>query len=156
MTRILAALALVAALATPAWAEPPPAIAYPDPTLTLGAVRSTDVAEICSAGTSQFRHWDRERSDLIFERYHIERKDRMAYTLDHLVPLELGGADVVENLWPEPRRSLAGEWDDTRKDQLERRLAVLVCSGQLDVAEAQHMIAEDWTTAFVKFVRGPK
>jgi hypothetical protein len=155
MRPLLAVLALTAALATPAWAEPPPAIAYPDPTLTPGAVRSTDVAEICSAGTSQFRHWDRERSDLVFARYHIAREDRMAYTLDHLVPLEIGGADVVENLWPEPRRSLAGEWDDTRKDQLERRLAVLVCSGALDVVEAQRMIAEDWVEAYGRFFRSP-
>ena len=48
----------------------------------------------------------------------------MQFTLDHLVPLEIGGADVVENLWPEPRRSIGREWDDTRKDQLERRLAI--------------------------------
>jgi hypothetical protein len=42
------------------------------------------------------------------------------------------------------RRSLAGEWDDMRKDQLERHLAALVCAGQLDVVEAQKEIAEDW------------
>jgi hypothetical protein len=149
---ILAAVLLP--LASPAWAQE--AVSYRDPSLTPGAIRSTDAAEICAAGTNQFRHWDRERSDLIFARYHIARENRMAYTLDHLIPLEIGGADVVENLWPEPRRSLAGEWDDTRKDQLERRLAVLVCSGQLDVREAQHMIADDWTAAFVKFVGEPR
>jgi hypothetical protein len=57
--------------------------------------------------------------------------------------------------WPEPRRSLAGEWDDTRKDQLERRLAALVCSGQLDVVEAQREIAEDGPGAYRKFFRSP-
>ena len=76
----------------------------------------------------------------------------MAFTLDHLVPLEIGGADVVENLWPEPRRSLAGEWDDTRKDELEHRLHRLVCSGQLDVVEAQKAISEDWPEGFRRFV----
>ena len=146
---VITACALVAALASPAWAQE--AISYPDPSLTPGAVRSVDASAICSTGTTQFRHWDRERSDLIFERYHIARQDRIAYTLDHLIPLEIGGADVAENIWPQPRRSLAGEWDDTRKDQLEHRLAFLVCSGELDVREAQRAIADDWTAAYDRF-----
>jgi hypothetical protein len=81
----------------------------------------------------------------------VSPADRINYTLDHLVPLEIGGADVIENLWPEPRRSLAGEGDDTRKDQLERRLAALVCSGELDVSEAQKAIAEDWPGAYKQY-----
>lgn len=127
-------------------------IAFPDPTLTPGAIRSTDAQEICSRGTSEFRHGSRERSDLIFRLYGVIRSDRINYTLDHLVPLEIGGADVVENLWPEPRRRLAGEWDDTQKDQLEHRLHALVCAGQLDVAEAQRAIADDWTAAYRRYV----
>ena len=120
--RFLAAALLVAAT-TGASAQD--AIVYPDPSLTPGSIRTTDVAMICGTGTSQFRHWDRERSDLIFARYGIAPADRIQYTLDHLVPLEIGGADTIDNIWPEPRRSLAGEWDDTRKDELERRLESL-------------------------------
>ena len=133
-----------------------PAAIAPDPTITPGAIRTTNVGEICSTGTRELRHWDSERSELIFARYHIAREDRINFTLDHLVPLEMGGADTIENIWPQPRRSLAGEWDDTRKDQLERRLAVLVCSGQLDVVEAQRVIAEDWTAAYMKFLGEPR
>ena len=152
MRSLLAALALMAAVAVaaPVHAGEPAAIAYPDPSLTTGAVRTTDAAEICATGTSQFRHWDRERTDLIFAHYHIAREDRIQYTLDHLVPLEIGGADVIENIWPEPRRSLAGEWDDTRKDQL----AALVCSSQLDVAKAQRAVADDWVEAYGQYVLG--
>ena len=150
MTRILALLALaVALLSSPAWAQE--ALAYPDPSLTPGAIRTTDAAAICSVGTAQFRHWDRARADRVFEGYHIARKDRIQYTLDHLVPLEIGGADTIENIWPEPRRSLAGAWDDTRKDQLERRLAILVCDGSIPVTEAQKAISEDWTEAYGRF-----
>ena len=32
----------------------------------------------------------------------------------------------------------------------------LICAGQLDVREAQRMMAEDWTSAFVKFVGEPR
>ena len=146
----------LAVLALGSAARAQEAIVYPDPSLTPGSTRSTDAAAICSAGTAQFRHWDRDRSELIFERYHIARADRIQYTLDHLIPIALGGADVIENIWPQPRRSLAGEWDDTRKDQLERRLAVLVCSGELDVREAQKEISDDWTAAFVRYVGEPR
>ena len=150
---LLMSLIALVAFASPAWAQE--AIAYPDPSLTPGAIRATDAAAICSVGTAQFRHWDRARADRIFESYHIARKDRIQYTLDHLVPLEIGGADTIENIWPEPRRSLAGEWDDEAKDQLERRLAVLVCDGSLPVTEAQRAIAEDWTAAYQQYFRTP-
>lgn len=128
------------------------AIVWPDPSLTPGAVRTTDVDDICTTDTHSLRHGNRERSDLIYERYGVPEADRMQYTLDHLISLEIGGADVVENLWPEPRRSLAGEWDDARKDQLERRLGVLVCDGALDVRQAQQAIAEDWVEAWKLYV----
>ena len=140
-------------MAAPAMAQD--TAVYPDPSLTPGAIRSTDRDEICSTDTRGLRHGSRERSDLIYGRYGIARSDRVQFTLDHLAPLEIGGADVVENLWPEPRRSLAGEWDDIRKDQLERRLAILICAGRLDVREAQRAIAEDWTAAFVKYIGEP-
>ena len=148
--RILGSLAAALLLAGPALAQD--AAVYPDPTLTPGAIRSTDRDEICSTDTRGLRHGSRARSDLIYDRYGIAQSARMQFTLDHLVPLEIGGSDVVENLWPEPRRSLAGEWDDTRKDQLERRLAILVCAGKLDVREAQKAIAEDWAAAYEQFV----
>jgi hypothetical protein len=49
-----ALLAAMLALASPAW---------PDPSLTPGAVRTTDATEICSAGTRHLRHWSRDRDD---------------------------------------------------------------------------------------------
>jgi hypothetical protein len=154
MTRsAVGAIVLMAVFVRPTLGQE--AIAYPDPTLTPGAVRSTDVGEICSTGTSQFRHWDSARSDRIYKLYNVTPADRINYTLDHLIPLEIGGADVIRNLWPEPRGSLAGEWDDMRKDQLERRLAALVCAGQLDVVEAQKEIADDWVETYKKFFREP-
>jgi len=60
------------------------------------------------------------------------------YELDHLIPLELGGASTVANLWPEP-------WADPRgahrKDDLENALNRQVCSGSMTQSDAQHAIA---------------
>ena len=77
------------------------------------------------------------------------------YEVDHLVPLCLGGADSDANLWPEPRRSIEPVWNAERKDELEARMCALVCSGQLDVVEAQKEIAEDWIETYGKFFREP-
>jgi hypothetical protein len=120
----------------------------PDPTLTPGSIRTTDVAAICTPGTRQYRHphpW-------IFDEYGVQFSDRYKYTLDHLVPLELGGADDDSNVWPQPTHALEPDWNDVAKDQLENRLHWLVCTGQVDLKTAQQEIADDWTATWTKYV----
>ena len=148
MTRVFAALALLAALASPAWAD---SGILPDPTLTPGAVRTVDVGEICSTGTRELRHWDRERDDRIMSEYGLPPGPHPDFEVDHLIPLGIGGADDERNLWPEPRRSIEPQWNAETKDRLEWKLRDLVCSGQLDVREAQRMTAEDWVEAYGRF-----
>ena len=125
--------------------------AVPDPTITPGAVRTTDVDEICSTGTKQLRHWDRNRDDRIMAEYGLPLGPHPQYEVDHLIPLCLGGADSDLNLWPEPRRSIEPIWNAERKDELEARMCALACSGALDVAAAQRSIADDWTEAYGRF-----
>jgi hypothetical protein len=71
------------------------------------------------------------------------------YELDHLIPLELGGASTVANLWPEP-------WADPRgahrNDDLENALNRQVCSGSMTLSDAQHPIASDWEAAYRRCV----
>jgi hypothetical protein len=57
------------------------------------------------------------------------------YELDHLIPLELGGAPAdLRNLWPQP-------WSAANvKDQLENRLHSLVCSHRMRLREAQQRV----------------
>jgi hypothetical protein len=72
--------------------------------------------------------------------------------LDHLIPLELGGAaDDVKNLWPQPA---TGQDGYHRKDRLETRLKRLVCAGQLKLRVAQRAIAADWLSAYHRYI-GP-
>lgn len=65
MKLALLAAALLA-LASPAWAD---SGILPDPTITPGAVRTINIGEICSTGTRELRHWDRERDDRIMAEY---------------------------------------------------------------------------------------
>lgn len=59
--------------------------------------------------------------------------------LDHLVPLELGGASATSNLWPQ-----VGPIPNP-KDSVEGTLRAAVCSGRLTLTQAQQEIARDWT-----------
>lgn len=64
------------------------------------------------------------------------------YELDHLIPLEIGGAPAdVRNLWPEPHYTDPNSYD---KDGFENYLHDQVCSGNIDLQTAQNEIATDW------------
>jgi hypothetical protein len=130
-----------------------PAAIIPDPTLTPGAVRTTDVADICSTPTRELRHWSRERDDRILTEYGLPPGPHPDWEVDHLVPLCLGGADADSNLWPEPRRSIEPEWPAEKKDDLEHRLCEMVCAGELDVRVAQEEISEDWPASYLRWFR---
>jgi hypothetical protein len=70
------------------------------------------------------------------------------YEYDHLVPLELGGADNdPRNLWPEPGAS------PNPKDALEDRLRSMVCDGELTLAAARQEIAGDWVGAYRRLIQ---
>jgi len=73
------------------------------------------------------------------------------YEVDYLITPELGGADDIKNLWPQP--CTAKNWSAYTKDDLEDRLHELVCSGKLELSAAQHEIATDWIGAYKKYVQ---
>ena len=57
------------------------------------------------------------------------------------IPLELGGDNAIENLWPEPE----GPGDGFRqKDRVEHYLHREVCRGAMTLRDAQRAIATDW------------
>jgi hypothetical protein len=68
------------------------------------------------------------------------------YELDHLVPLEVGGAPrSVRNLWPESRSARPGA---SEKDGLENLVRAQVCAGRITLAAGQRMFEADWVQAW--------
>jgi hypothetical protein len=61
--------------------------------------------------------------------------------LDHLVSLELGGANDASNLWPETPPV------PNPKDSVENALHAAVCAHKVTLAAAQLAIARNWMTA---------
>lgn len=83
----------------------------------------------------------------VFARYRIPPERRDAYVLDHLIPLELGGADDIKNLWPQKRT--AKPYGPHRKEILTRRFLALIADGRMTITEAQREMSDDWISAFV-------
>lgn len=135
----------------------------PDPALTPGAVnpvvtQETIAETICVSGwTGTVRPPAEVTHELkreLIRAYGYADRRLGHYELDHLVPLELGGAPSdPRNLWPEPRESADG-WTADRKDELEFALNRLVCAGRLSLRDAQQAIATDWISAYRKYVGG--
>lgn len=89
---------------------------------------------------------------VVYEWYSIPRPHRnsgenQVCELDHLVPLELGGADGLGNIWPEcgPADTVLRKRYFKIKDHVENYLADEVRAGRMPLREAQRGIAEDWT-----------
>jgi len=132
----------------------------PDPSRTPGALNPAVTQEnigrtICVRGWTRTA---RPPSQYTYELKRAQIRDwyhggRLRdYEEDHLIPLSLGGApDDAHNLWPEARHPADG-WDADLKNELESKLNWLVCSGQLDLAEAQHAIATDWIEAWRRYL----
>ena len=123
-----------------------PAGPLPDPACTPGAVdpavnQSNIRSTICRPGYTATVRPSASETDT------WKRVARQAYGVtgtgeyDHLVSLELGGANATSNLWPEPGSI------PNPKDAVENRLHKEVCSGRLTLAAAQQAIATNWTTA---------
>ena len=121
-------------------------VVLPDPAVSPGAtypdVTEIDICDLhYTLGVRQPRFSAKVAA---FANYGISIRDRDSYQVDKLVPVSLGGSNAIENLWPQP---YAGEAGATSKDELERHLRGLVCSGTLTLAAAQEAIASDWSVA---------
>lgn len=89
---------------------------------------------------------------LAFSSYGLSIHDRDLYEVDHLIPISLGGNNEIKNLWPQP---YAGSRGAHQKDALEAQLRGLVCTGKLGLADAQHAVAEDWWSAYQRYMAIP-
>lgn len=131
-------------LATTAFAQ------LPNPKLTPGAALKVTTRQVCESGyTERARHVTSKTKAYVFRLYGLPY-DTKHYEVDHLIPLELAGANTVNNLWPEP---YAGSMGAKAKDQLENKLHRMVCAGQLSLEQAQREMATDWRAVYWKYVK---
>jgi hypothetical protein len=132
------------------------AVLLNDLTATPGKVRTTNVKDVCSERTPQFRNTTEKMKNEVYAEYGVERDKGICNggcEVDHLISLEIGGADDVANLWPQPSNPKPGFHE---KDVLENYLHKQVCSGKMSLADAQQGIARDWYRMYEAMTQGAK
>lgn len=118
-------------------AEPYKIPLKPDQRLTPG-----DVCETFYPDFKEFRYADRmpycRRNvsrllrDRVYGDYKIPESERINYTIDHKIPLSLGGSNHIHNLWPQHRNFYTGE--------IEQKVYLQVKNGSMSVFEARRLI----------------
>lgn len=132
--------------------------ALPDASVTPGAINPEVIADvsgdhrivdgvevnICAKGfsTKPFRKTTEAMKRQVCAEYGSKDcPDPKKGEVDHLVPLELGGKDVLANLWWQPAPSY-----HVKDHQVEDKLKPLVCKGKMTLKQAQDCMRGDWVT----------
>jgi hypothetical protein len=119
-----------------------------NPSVTLDVLRDsswrTKTVRNCASSEAQkhvaYRWYD-------IQKPRVNSNENQVCELDHLVPLELGGADGLGNIWPQcgPDDVTLNQRYFKQKDHVENYLAEEVRAGRMPLVEAQRGIAKDWT-----------
>lgn len=78
------------------------------------------------------RNVSSDEKQRIYNLYEIPAANRKSYTIDHLVPLSLGGSNDLKNLWPQPRSQSSAP--------LETKVYNKVKNGEITIQEAINII----------------
>jgi hypothetical protein len=113
----------------------------PDETKTSGGLCSTQDPDFQGYEYSEEmisckRNVSEEVRERIYQEYRIPLDFRKCYTIDHLVPLTLGGNNSFENLWPE--HQFAREINS----RLELKLYKAVTTGSMKSVDAVKAVLE--------------
>lgn len=121
-------------------------VLLPDPTVTPGEVRTTDknADGVCQGTTKDVRKPGLKQ---VYAIYGVKRQKGVCCEIDHLISLELGGANTLANEWPQPYSPTPGAHE---KDLVENWLHAQVCSGKMELTEAQKRIALDWYQVYLE------
>ena len=123
--------------------------ALPNPKLTPGVARVVTQDVLCTTSTKLVRHTSADTKKQVYAEYGlVPRHDpkcsgpkNSCYEVDHFWPLEIGGADVKENLWIQLYDGPNNAHD---KDHLEDFLHHQICANKITMKAAQTCIAKNW------------
>jgi hypothetical protein len=130
-----------------------PVSLYPNPTLTPGDVfPGVTAKEVCVSGySSSVRSVSSDEKAAVYQRYGIPNEPGK-HEVDHHISLELGGSNMVTNLWPEPyvTPDAPGQIGAHEKDKVENYLHAQVCKNAMSLQQAQEQIRTDWYAVYLK------
>lgn len=116
----------------------------PDYACTPGGVFADVLrGDLCKRGyASSVKAISAKTKDAVFSAYTIAEFDRKQYTLDRFAPINLGGTNDVQNIWPQPTK------DVSSKNKVESFLFEEMCSGRITVSESQELASTNWQKVY--------
>lgn len=142
MRLLVTAVAMICFLVSPVVAI---AENKPNSVMTPGEVITTDLSIICQRGYSKsVRKTTRDMKNKVYNLYGIKKHKH--YKIDHLVPLCIGGADSIKNIWPS--NFDVEKHNANAKDRLELKILHMVCERKMDIRKGQMLFMSDWTAAY--------
>lgn len=121
---------------------------YPDPSQTSGDIFSdVAVSQLCGGKYSRkTRHVPSSLKREIKSNYHIDPDQFSDYSIDHFIPISLGGTNEVQNLWPQKVKGIV--YGAAQKSLSDDYLHRQVCAGNMTLEKAQNLIINDWVKVF--------
>jgi hypothetical protein len=114
----------------------------PDQEMTPGAIctpKDSDYDRL--RYKSKIAYCDRNVSEAtkqqVYENYGISERCQREYTIDHLIPLSIGGSNRIENLWPEHKSIKLSRL------HFEEEIMNAVQYGQLTQAQAIEQVRQE-------------
>ena len=96
------------------------------------------------------RHTSKKLKQQVYAEYGINPKHGGPFEVDHRTPIEIGGADVRENLWIESYTTQP--LNAHTKDALEDRVKAAICNQRtLTLKAGQQIFLGNWITAYKKW-----
>lgn len=126
----------------------------PDAKLTPGVSADIDKKQICAtAWGKDERHVDEAVKRKVYAAYGFDgpQDKRCPCEIDHYISRELGGADDIRNLWPQPYN---GPWNAHMKDRVENALHKKLCAGTMSLEDAQYGVRH-WTIVYKNLFGDP-
>jgi len=77
-----------------------------------------------------------ETKGQVYEEYHVSVESRGDYTIDHIIPLSIGGSNKMSNLWPE-HKAIKRE-----RQNLEYCLYIAIRDGRIHQKEAIDVVLD--------------
>ncbi len=126
----------------------------PNKDVTPGAILNTDLSKVCVSNYSKgVRDVSESLKKKVYKLYNVPVEQRGSYNgvmvskIDHLVPLSIGGANDITNLWPHYFNVPSG-YGVLKKNKLENYIKVKMCNGGITQEKAFQCFTNNWIDCY--------
>jgi hypothetical protein len=130
--------------------------ALSDAEIQPGVASGDDKATVCEPGyAKRHLHTSGSLKAAVHCEYGLTSAKIWHCEIDHRIPLEVGGADVKANLWPQSYDT--EPWNAAMKDRLENYIREQVRNAHtMTLEQGRRVFKGDWIEAYKKYLGQPR